>query len=95
MLWMNNTGLFSTRCDLVDECTEIMLRMGEGEMACYTSCARLVPSPREPGPLFANERALGRRVSDEFIRELHRSGDELGHGREASSYILRYMDLLP
>ena len=55
MLWMNNTGLFSTRCDLVDECTEIMLRMGKGEMACYTSCARLVPSPREPGPLFAND----------------------------------------
>ena len=33
MLWMNNTGLFSTRCDLVDECTEIMLRMGEGVVA--------------------------------------------------------------
>src|SRR5215469_17529689 len=59
MLWMNNTGLFSTRCDLVDECTEIMLRMGEGEMACYTSCARLVPSPREPGPLFANDPKSG------------------------------------
>jgi len=52
--------------------------------------------PSDPHHLtFTQPRALGRRVSDEFIRELHRSGDELGHGREASSYILRYMDLLP
>ena len=136
MLWMNNTGLFSTRCDLVDECTEIMLRMGEEKWRAIPRvcawcrhrvsqgrCLRMIPRAHNPASrkwhaghtrvarsmrpgcrarairsapphLYPTARA-GRRVSDEFIRELHRSGDELGHGREASSYILRYMDLLP